>query len=57
MPEVKTPKPEGPKNRDINECNCDGCEISRDPNQGYQPCFYSKCGPIKKGTPYRVSER
>lgn len=24
------------------QCQCDGCKISRDPNQGYQPC-HKKC--------------
>lgn len=23
-------------------CQCDGCKMSRDPNQGYQPC-HKKC--------------
>ncbi|AUR92970.1 hypothetical protein NVP1181O_06 [Vibrio phage 1.181.O._10N.286.46.C9] len=31
-----------------NECNCDGCKISRDPNSGYQPCH--KTAP-KNATP------
>ena len=23
----------------MEECNCGGCKISRDPNSGYQPCY------------------